>query len=54
VVNGLLDMSADPDGAALLKNLYNVTAVEKIDANFYDDFAAILKAAGVDPATLVK
>jgi phosphonate transport system substrate-binding protein len=54
VVNGLLAMSADTDGAVLLKNLYNVAGVQKIDATFYDDFAAILKAAGVDPATLVK
>lgn len=54
VVNGLLTMEKDPGGAAILKNLYNIAGMEKIDATFYDEFAAILKAAGVDPATLVK
>jgi phosphonate transport system substrate-binding protein len=54
VVNGLIAMAADPDGAKLLKNLYNVAGIEKIEPTFYDEFGAILKAAGVDPATLVK
>ena len=54
VVNGLLAMSQDPGGAAVLTSLYNVNKYQKIDANFYDDFAKLLKAAGVDPASLVK
>jgi phosphonate transport system substrate-binding protein len=54
VVTSLLAMEQDPGGAAILKKLYNIAGMEKIDATFYDDFANILKAAGVDPATLVK
>jgi phosphonate transport system substrate-binding protein len=54
VVNGLLAMEQDPGGAAVLKKLYNINGMEKIDATFYDDFAKILKDAGVDPAELVK
>ena len=47
-------MSADPGGKQILKALYNVDLYKKIDATFYDAFAAALKKAGVDPATLVK
>lgn len=54
IVNGLLAMEQDPGGAAVLKKLYNINGMEKIDATFYDDFAKILKDAGVDPAELVK
>lgn len=54
VVDGLLAMEQDPGGAAVLKALYNINGMQKIDATFYDPFAAVLKAAGVDPATLVQ
>lgn len=54
VVNGLLAMEKDPGGAAIMMRLYTIAGFEKIDATFYNSFAAILKAAGVDPATLVK
>ncbi len=54
VVEGLLAMSKDPGGAAVLKSLYSINGFEKIDASFYNDFAELLKKAGVDPASLVK
>ncbi len=52
--NALLAMSQDPGGKAVLASLYTINAFEKIDATFYDDFANVLKAAGVDPASLVQ
>jgi phosphonate transport system substrate-binding protein len=51
---GLLKMVADPGGNAVLRNLYSVNGFQEVEPNFYDDFAAVLKAAGVDPAELVK
>jgi len=54
ISDGMLAMAADPGGNAVLKSLYNYNAFQKIDPNFYDDFAAVLKKAGVDPASLVK
>ncbi len=54
LTEGLLVMAADPGGAQKLKNLYNIAGYQQIDASFYDDFAAMLKKAGVDPSTLVK
>jgi phosphonate transport system substrate-binding protein len=54
ITDGLTAMSADPDGKILLKSLYNVDLYKKIDPTYYDAFAAALKVAGVDPATLVK
>ena len=54
IVDGMLAMAADPGGNAVLKSLYNYNAFQKIEPNFYDDFAAVLLKAGVDPATLVK
>jgi phosphonate transport system substrate-binding protein len=54
VTEGLLAMAADPGGKATLVSLYNINGFQKIDATFYDAFAAVLKKAGVDPATLVK
>ena len=51
---GLLAMVDDPGGKAVLADLYTINAFEKIDATFYDDFLGVLKAAGVDPAELVK
>ena len=54
IVEGMLAMAVDPGGKAVLKSLYNYDAFQKVEPTFYDDFAAVLKAAGVDPATLVK
>ncbi len=54
ISDGLVAMAADPGGNAVLKSLYSINAFQKINPTFYDDFAAVLKKAGVDPATLVK
>jgi phosphonate transport system substrate-binding protein len=54
LTEGLLAMAADPGGAQKLKALYNIAGYQQIDATFYDDFAAMLQKAGVDPSTLVK
>ncbi len=53
-VNGLLFIASDPGGKAMLKNLYSYGGLAKIDPTFYDAFAALLKKAGVDPASLVQ
>jgi hypothetical protein len=53
-VEGMLAMAQDPGGQAVLKSLYNYNNFQKVDPTFYNDFAAVLKKAGVDPATLVK
>jgi len=52
----LLAMAADPGGKAVLTKLYTINAFQKIDASFtgYSDYLAILKKAGVDPASLIK
>lgn len=54
IVEGLMAMSKDPGGAAVLKSLYSINGFTQIDSTFYDEFAGILKSAGVDPASLVK
>jgi phosphonate transport system substrate-binding protein len=54
IVEGMLAMANDPGGKAVLKSLYNYDSFQKVDPTFYNDFAAVLKKAGVDPATLVK
>jgi phosphonate transport system substrate-binding protein len=54
IVQGLLAMAEDPGGKAVLKSLYNYDAFQEVDPTFYNDFLAVLQAAGVDPATLVK
>jgi ABC-type phosphate/phosphonate transport system substrate-binding protein len=54
ITDGMLAMAADPGGKAVLKSLYNYDSLQKVEPTFYNDFAAVLKAAGVDPATLVK
>jgi phosphonate transport system substrate-binding protein len=51
---GLLKMVADPGGNATLRGLYSINGFAEIEPTFYSDFAAVLKAAGVDPAELVK
>ena len=53
-VEGMLAMANDPGGKAVLVSLYNYNSFQKVDPTFYNDFAAVLKKAGVDPATLVK
>jgi|SRR5450759_443601 phosphonate transport system substrate-binding protein len=52
----LLAMSTDPGGKVVLAKLYTINAFQKIDAAFkmYSDFSAVLKAAGVDPTSLIK
>lgn len=54
IVEGMLAMANDPGGKAVLKSLYNYDTFQQVEPTFYDDFAAVLKKAGVDPATLVK
>ncbi len=54
IVAAMLKMSQDEAGAQLLKDLYNINGLIAIEADFYNDFAATMKAAGVDPASLVK
>ena len=54
IVQGLLAMAEDPGGKAVLKSLYNYDAFQEVDPAFYNDFLAVLQAAGVDPASLVK
>ncbi len=53
-VNGLLFIAGDTGGKAMLKGLYSYGGLAKIDPTFYDDFAGLLKKAGVDPSSLVK
>jgi phosphonate transport system substrate-binding protein len=54
ITEGMLAMAQDPGGKAVLKSLYNYDSFQQVKPDFYNDFAAVLKAAGVDPATLVK
>ena len=54
IVEGMLAMAADPGGKAILKSLYNYDAFQEVQPDFYNDFAAVLTKAGVDPAELVK
>jgi len=54
IADGLLAMAKDPGGNAVLRGLYSINEFQKIDKTFYSDFAAVLKKAGVDPASLVK
>jgi phosphonate transport system substrate-binding protein len=54
VTNGLLAIAADPNGQSILSSFYNIIGFQEIDSTFYDQFAAVLKEADVDPATLVK
>jgi phosphonate transport system substrate-binding protein len=54
IVEGMMAMAEDPGGKAVLKSLYNYDAFQEVDPTFYNDFLAILQAAGVDPASLVK
>lgn len=53
-VKGLLFIAEDAGGKAMLRNLYSYRGLAKIEPNFYDDFEALLKKAGVDPASLIQ
>jgi phosphonate transport system substrate-binding protein len=53
-LEALLGMMADPGGKATIKSIYSYDAFARLDKPYYDDFAAVLMKAGVDPATLVK
>jgi phosphonate transport system substrate-binding protein len=54
IVEGMLAMANDPGGKAVLKSLYNYDAFQEVKPDFYNDFAAVLTKAGVDPSELVK
>lgn len=54
ITAALVSMAEDKGGNAVLRGLYSINGFQKIDEAFYDEFAGVLKAAGVDPATLVK
>lgn len=54
IKEGMIAMAEDPGGNAVLRGLYSINGFQEIDASFYADFAEVLKAAGVDPAELVK
>lgn len=54
ITQGMLAMAEDPGGKAVLKSLYNYDAFQQVDPTFYGEFLAVLQAAGVDPASLVK
>ncbi len=53
-LEGILAMMADPGGKATIKSVYAYDALVKLDQPYYEDFAAVLKKAGVDPAAYVK
>ena len=54
IVDGILFMTKDPGGKAVLKGLYNYDSMVKVEPNTYDEFLAVLVKAGIDPAELVK
>ncbi|TAH49918.1 MAG: phosphate/phosphite/phosphonate ABC transporter substrate-binding protein [Chloroflexota bacterium] len=53
-VKGLLFISDDPGGKALLRSLYSYLGLAKVDPTFYNDFEALLAKAGVKASELVK
>lgn len=54
IVEGMLAMTQDPGGKAVLKSLYNYDSLVQVEPNTYDEFLGVLQKAGIDPATLVK
>ena len=54
IVAAFLKMTEDEQGKQLLKDLYNINGLVEIKPDFYDEFAAMVKAAGIDPESLVK
>jgi len=53
-VDGLVSMMAAAGGKAVVRRADSYDALQKVDATFYDPFGALMKKAGVDPATLFK
>lgn len=53
-VKGMLFISNDAGGKVMLRSLYSYNAMEAIKPDFYDPFLALMKKAGVDPASMVK
>ena len=53
IVEGMLAMTKDPGGKAILKSLYNYDSLVQVQPNEYDSFLAVLTKAGIDPATLL-
>jgi phosphonate transport system substrate-binding protein len=54
IAEGMLAMTKDPGGKAVLKSLYNYDSLVQVQPNEYDTFLAVLEKAGVNPADLVK
>lgn len=54
IADALVTLASTADGQKMISGLYSINGFQKIDATFYDAFAAVLKKAGVDPASLVK
>lgn len=54
ITTALISMAEDKGGNAVLRGLYSINGFQKIEPTFYDEFAGVLKKAGVDPASLVK
>jgi len=54
IVDGILFMTQDPGGKAVLKGLYNYDSLVAVEPNTYDEFLGVLTKAGIDPAELVK
>lgn len=54
IIKSLLAMTNDPGGAFVLKSLYGINGYIEVEPAYYQPFLEILKAAGVDPAELVK
>ncbi len=54
IVDAFLKLAQDEAGKKLLKDLYNINGLVEIKPDFYKQYGEILKAAGVDPASLVK
>lgn len=54
IVAALMKLNDTDDGKKMLKSLYSINGLVVIEPTFYDEFAQVLKDAGVDPATLVK
>ena len=53
-VKGMMFISNDAGGKVMLRSLYSYNAMAEIKPDFYDAFLALLKKAGVDPASMVK
>lgn len=53
-VKGMMFISNDAGGKVMLRSLYSYNAMAEIKPDFYDPFLALLKKAGVDPASMVK